>query len=62
MSEIFQIDSCRAEYSMVQRLGFCLNGVGQNLGTGGISQAKLFRPAAERFLAKRGLSATYDAE
>ena len=35
------------------------NGVGQNLGTGGMSQAKLFAPAAERFLKKRGLSRTY---
>ena len=33
MSELFEIASFNAEYAMVQRLGFCLNGVGQNLGT-----------------------------
>ena len=62
MSELFEIASFNAEYAMVQRLGFCLNGVGQNLGTGGISQAKLFSPSAAAFLRRRGLSRTYDEE
>ena len=45
-----------AKYGMLQRSGFCLSGVGQQVGVGGISTAKMLRPAAERFLLSRGYS------
>ena len=60
MAEKCQITKSSASYGMIQRMGFCLNGVGQNLGTGGISQAKLLAPSAKKYLEKRGLSLTYD--
>ena len=60
MAEKCQITKSSASFGMIQRMGFCLNGVGQNLGTGGISQAKLLAPSARKYLEKRGLSFTYD--
>ena len=41
MAEKLSIIDADARYGMIQRMGFCLNGVGMNLGTGGISQAKV---------------------
>jgi hypothetical protein len=43
------------DYAMVLRMVFCLKGVGDALGASGVPPGQLMRPAAERFLATRGL-------
>ena len=49
------------DYSMILRMVFCLKGVGDAIGANGVPPAKLMRPAAEQYLASKGLR-PYDGE
>jgi hypothetical protein len=52
--EKLTITKTEACYGFLQRSGVCLSGVAQQIGVGGISTAKYLRPAAEKFLKKKG--------
>ena len=62
MAEKTAIEKSNPKYGMLQRMGFCLSGVGQNLGTSGLSQAKMLAPSAKDFLDSRNMSYKYEEE